>query len=152
VVWRHRFVAPLLGERDAVLARLLEVVAVQDQLGAEPDHRRVLLGAVGVWRHDHDRHAVAAPGERQALAVVAARGRHDAAHVRAFAHHPVDVHESAANLERPRRRRVLVLDPYLGADRLGEQRPRILRGGRHRLVDDVLGVRQRGGIERHPPP
>ena len=42
---------------DGVLARLLEVAAVLDQLGAEAAHRGVLLGAVAVRHEDRDGHA-----------------------------------------------------------------------------------------------
>ena len=61
------------------LARLVEVAAELDQLGAVGAHRRVLLGIVAERRDDRARHALALHSERDRLAVVAGRRGDDAA-------------------------------------------------------------------------
>src|SRR5205814_1300507 len=47
----------------------------------------------------------------------------------------VEIDKAAADLEGADRRMVLVLDPQLGADPPGQQRPAILRGRRHHPMD-----------------
>ena len=90
-----------------------------------------------------------APRERQALPVVAARRRDDARHLRALAPQAVDVDQPAADLEGAGRRVVLVLDPDLGAERLREQRPGVLRRRRHAAVHELARVVEIGARERH---
>src|SRR2546428_4819000 len=63
----------LAREQCRVLARLVEIAAVLDQLGTERAHRAVLVARIAV-RNDNDTpHGVAARGEREALPVIAAR-------------------------------------------------------------------------------
>src|ERR1700760_2421596 len=108
---------------DRRLARLLEVAAALDQLGAEGGHRAVLLDRVALRYVDRDRQPVAAAGKRDALAVIAARRRDQPARLGMFALEPVDIDQAAAHLESARGCVVLVLDQDVGAETLREQRP-----------------------------
>ena len=92
---RHHLEAALGRDDAGMLARLLEVAAVLDQLGAEAAHGGVLLAAVAVRHEDHDRHAERPAGVGEALAVVAARRRDDACDVRPLAPQAIEVDESA---------------------------------------------------------
>src|SRR5262245_21079740 len=90
------------------LARLVEVAAELDQLGAIRAHRRVLLRVVAERHDDRAGNAFALTGERDRLAVIAGgRGDHTAPFVGAETRDQVD---AAADLERPGRVVVLVFD------------------------------------------
>jgi len=144
---RHHVPAPLVGEALRRLARGLEVVARFDQLGAEGPHRRVLLTAVAVRHEDRHRQIVRPRRTRDRLAVVAARRAHHGPRGRLAAHQAVQVDQPAAYLERAHRRVVLVLDPQPGAGQALQQRPVVLRRGRHLCVHTRRSVAQRGDAE-----
>ena len=128
-----------LRERRRVLARLVEVAAVHDEIRAERLHRRVLVARVALRHDDRAAHAMPARGEGEALAVVAARRADDAGERGVARLERRQQVEAAAHLERAGRRVVLVLDPDLAARAAREQRPRVLRRGRHRRVDVARG-------------
>ena len=56
------------------------------------------------------------------------------------ARQPVEHHQATAHLEGARRRVVLVLDPDLAAQLVGQQRPGVLGRRRHHAVDRVRGA------------
>ena len=125
----HRLEAELGLEAHGVLAGLLVVPAVDDQLGAEALHRSVLVGAVALRHDDDDAQTRRAPGIRQRLAVVATRGGDEALDLGALAAGAVRVDQPAPDLESPCGRVVLVLDPHLRTDVFAEQRPGELGSG-----------------------
>ena len=122
----------LLG-RDAIglLAGGVEIIAEFHQLRPEGAHGRVLLHRVAARDIDLRGQPRRRRGPGLALPVIAARGRADTAHLGMGVPEPVDEGQRAAHLERTRGRVVLVLDPDLGAQALGQKRPGVLRGGRH---------------------
>ena len=71
--------AAYVGEPHRLLARGLEVAAELDQLGAERAHCGVLLARIAFRREDRHAKASAPPGESEALAVIAAGRRNEAA-------------------------------------------------------------------------
>src|SRR5581483_3831440 len=98
------------------LTRRLEILAMLDQLGAEGAHRAVLLDRIAARHIDHRRHAMTVCGERKTLAVVTARGGNDAGHIRLLALQPLQINETAADLEGADRRVVLMLDHDMRAE------------------------------------
>src|SRR3989304_3471908 len=120
-------------EPRGTLARLVEVPAVLDQLGAECPHRGVLLGAVAARHEDHAARPGARAGEREALAVVAARRAAPAANPGPRLER-VEQPQPAAHLERAGRRVVLVLYPELEPRARVEKRPGVLRRRRNHRV------------------
>jgi hypothetical protein len=132
-----------------VLAGGLEVVPMLDQLCAEALHGSVLVRAIADGHDDRDLDSDRSPGERQALAVVAPRGRDDAFDPRPLAAQPFGVDEATADLERSGRCVVLVLHPHLGADVARQQRPDVLRRRRHPPSDDFARPGKLFGTERH---
>jgi hypothetical protein len=145
-VERRHVVQPLrLSEFAGVLARRLEVLAVFHQFGAERAHRGVLLARIALRHHHHATQPAALRGKRHRLAVVAAGGA-DHAEAPGIARQPLEVDDAAAHLEGAHRRVVLVLDPGLGAERGGQLRPRVLRGGRHGGIDEAGGILDGGKI------
>ena len=103
-------VALLGGLLLALLACVVEVAAVENDLRAERAHRLDLDG-IGVLGHeDGGPHAEQVGRVRDGLAVIARRGRGDAALALGAAELTDQVH-AAAHLERPDREVVLVLDP-----------------------------------------
>jgi hypothetical protein len=72
-------VALLFREGLAVLARLVEVASVLDDLAAEATDRPNLHRIGALRDADHRAHAEQAPGEGDRLAVVPRRGGDDAA-------------------------------------------------------------------------
>ncbi|MPM26289.1 hypothetical protein SDC9_72790 [bioreactor metagenome] len=108
-------------------------------------------------RHDDGaRHAVLAGGPGDALAVVAARGADDFARQRILLRKLLEERQPAANLEGSDRVVVLMLEPAVRAQPLGQQRPAVLRRGlefgMHSACGgfDVLQVREQivGGAGR----
>ena len=152
VIRRHHVQIALVGEPLRVLASRLEVMTLLDQNRAERAHRSVLVRAVAVRHDDRDVDAERPTGERQALAVVAPRradqrpGRQAASS--RLTRVPIDVHQAATHLERAGRRVVLVLDPHLGTELVGQHRPGVLRGRRHVPVDERGGIVEFGQGER----
>ncbi len=108
-------VAVLGSELRAVLARLVEVASVRDDLRAERLHRRELHRIHALGHADDRAHAEQPRGVRDRLAVIAGRGRDhpSAALVAGELSHEVD---AATHLERPDRQVVLVLHPHVGVD------------------------------------
>ena len=152
---RHQVPAALLGQRVGMLARGLKVIAKLDQLGTQCPHRGVFLAAVA-QRHDDQRgHAVATGGKSDRLAVVAPGGADDTGRQCAGCRQPVEINQPAANLEGPHRRVVLMLEPELGAvtglaGKCGlQQRPAVLRRGRHHRVHGAGGGLQGGQRKAH---
>jgi hypothetical protein len=136
---RDRFQPQLLALGHGVLACLLEVAPVHDQLGAERLHGGVLVGAVAKGYHDHHAQSGGPAGIGQRQPVVATGGRDEAGNLRTLAHHPVGVHESTSHLERACGSGVLVLDPHLRLEGPAEQRPAELGGWSHVAPDDLGG-------------
>jgi hypothetical protein len=122
----HVAEAALLAEPLGVLARVVEVAAVEDELRAEPAHRRDLDGVRALGDADRGRHAEEARRVPDRLAVVPGRGGDHAARplLRPELRDEVD---SAAHLERADRLVVLVLDVDLRADELVERRVAVER-------------------------
>ena len=96
---------------------------------------------------DHAAQAVAPGGEREALAVVAARCADHARRARRARRELRDEVEPAAHLERAGRRVVLVLHPDLAAGAPGDERPGVLRRGGHRRVHAARGGFDGGEID-----
>ena len=130
-----------------MLARLVEVAAVLDDLRAEAADRRDLHRVRALGHADTARTPKSRDGEGDRLAVVPGRGGDEPALalVRGELRDEVD---PAAHLEVADRLVVLVLDPDLGADELVERRVAVERGlaevGRDPLPrgEDVLEGRQ----------
>ena len=148
VEWRHHLQVALGRQLLRVLASGLVVVSTLDHSCAEPAHRRILVRVVARWHHDRHRHAGRATRVSQALAMVSGRRGDDAARLTALAA-PMEVGEAAPHLERTGRRVVLVLDPHLRAELLGEQGPGVLRRRWHMRAHDVYRGMQVGEFEDH---
>ncbi len=118
-----------------------------DHLGAEGAHRRVLLARIAVRHQNADRQAGLARSQCQALAVVAAGGGDQPAYLRLAAQQGVDIDQPATHLEGRGGRVVLVLDPQLAAQALGQQRPGQLRCRRHMTVNQLRALAQLGEVE-----
>ena len=114
-------------------------MSVGDQLNAEGFHRRVLLAGVPLRHDDHGIDPAGPRGKPDRLTMVASCRRDHAAYVRFVRPQIGHIDQAATDLEGPDRRVVLVLDPDRRSHRLGQQRPDVLRGRRHRGVDDFSG-------------
>ena len=112
-------IAVLGRELRAVLARLVEVASVRDDLRSERLHRRELHRIHALGHADDRAHAEEPRGIRDRLAVIAGRGRDhpSGALVAGELSHEVD---AATHLERPDRQVVLVLHPHVGVDDVAE--------------------------------
>src|ERR1019366_7095823 len=141
LVKRRHVVVPLrLRPAVSLLPRLLEILSVLHQPGAQRSHRPILPRTVAV-RHIHHRvHPFAPRRERHRLPEVPARGRYR--HPRRAARFPQspEIHQAAADLEGPQRPVILVLHPDLAPRPLTQQGPAILRRGRHRLIHNLACV------------
>ena len=113
--------AALERELLTVLARLVEVAPVEDELGTETPHRRDLDRVRLLGDADRRLHAEQARGEGDRLTVVAGRRGHDAALPLARGELGDEI-DSSPNLEGPDRLVVLVLDEDLGAEQIVEGR------------------------------
>ena len=149
---RHGVQPARLCEPHGLLARILEILAVFDQLRAERAHRGVLLARIAVRDDNRHREAGAPSGEGEALAVIAARRRDQAFRLRRAAHERVYIGEAAANLERAGRLVVLVLDHNLGADPFAKQRPGKSRRRPQRPLHDLMRPPQLIETEHRPHP
>ncbi len=87
---------------------------------------------------DYGLEAEEAGGHGDALAVVAACGGDQAGEIGLGLLEPCGVDQGAAQLECAGRRVVFMLDPRFGAEPLIEERPRVLRRGRHVAIDQTL--------------
>ena len=105
-----------------------------DQLRSECLHRRIFCLAVPVRHHDGHRNAESRRGETNRLPMITASGGHHAPEVWLGASEVIEVDEPAANLERPHRSVILVLDPDARSAARVEQRPALLRRWRHRRI------------------
>lgn len=136
--------AGLLGEFAGVLNGGLKVFPVLDELDALGLHREIFFTAVTVRDDDDGFEPQAARGEPDTLAVVAACGGDERLQTRIGLLEPCGVDEGAAQLESSERRVIFMLEPELDgravlAKTLVEQRPGVLRRGRHYGVDKSLG-------------
>ena len=113
----HVAVAVLEREPLAVLARVVEIAAVEDELGAEAAHRGDLDRVRLLRDADRRPHAEEAGGVGDRLAVVAGRGGDHAALPLVCAELRDQV-DPAAHLEGADRLVVLVLDEDVGAEQL----------------------------------
>src|SRR4029078_10270928 len=111
---------------------------------------RVLFDGIALRHKDGGGNTLAPCGERYGLAVIAARRCDDTVGLAALLAQ-THVDETASDLEGARRRVVLMLDPAFALRRFGEKRPGILRGGRHRRIDDALGAIELVTCEHAPP-
>jgi hypothetical protein len=119
-------VAVLARETFRVLPGLVEVPPVDDELRAEPLHRRE-LDRVRALGDAHDRaHTEDSCRERDRLAMVARRRGDDAAPALVLAQLRDEV-DAAADLEGADRQVVLVLDEDFGADELAQRAVRVER-------------------------
>ena len=145
-------VAVLASEGLAVLARLVEVATVDDELRPEPPHRRQLDG-VGALGDANDRsHTEATGRKRDRLPVVSGRGGDDAAAPFVLAQLRDEV-DAAPDLEGADRQVVFVLDEDLGADELGQRAVRVERRRlqvRRNSPACRFDVRERRDHELHP--
>ena len=66
--------AVLLRKLKGVLAGLLKIVPKLDEFRTLRAHGGILLRAVAPGHHDVHRHVEPAPGQRQRLSVISARG------------------------------------------------------------------------------
>ena len=122
-----------------------------DQCRAKGAHRRIFLKRVAMGHDDGDGQARCARGARLRLAMVAARRRDDAGHLRMGAPQPVDIGNGAARLERARRRVIFMLHPDRAAGARRQQGPGILRRRRHLRMDHGCGRTEGGKREiGHP--
>ena len=136
----HICEAAIGGERGGKFERLLKIVAVLDQLHALGQHGAILLLAVAV-RDDNDRLQAEQPcGHADALAMIAASGRHHALEGRFGLLEPVHINQRAAQLECAYGGLVLVLDPGFSREAFIDQRPGVLRRGRHVAIDHCLSL------------
>ena len=143
--------AVLGGQPLAVLARLVEVAAALDDLGAERADRSHLRGVRPLRDADRDVDAEAPSGVGQRLAVVPGRGSDEPLAPLLLGELRDEVH-AAAHLERAGRQVVLVLDAHLRAEKLGEPRVRVeRRAGKVRPDSPRRGTHvaeRRGGHRR----
>ncbi len=106
-------------------------------------HGLVFLPAVAVGDDDDGAQAEEMGGHGNSLTVIAAGGGYECMNVWLSFFEPGRVDQRAAKFEGSDRRVVLMLDPCLGmtvrTEALIEQRPRVLRGGRHGPVNYGLG-------------
>ena len=109
---RHDVEVARLGETVGLVLRFVEVDTMFDQLGAERAHRLVLLDRVAMRDQNDAPEADGGGGARDRLAVIAARRRDHARDLRAGAHQLIHIDDTAAHLEGPDRRMILVLDEY----------------------------------------
>src|SRR5690606_13845682 len=118
-----------------------------DHLGAKGTHRRVLLAGIAVWHQDADAQARLTRSQCEALAMVAAGGRDQPAHLRLAAQQCVDIDQPAAHLEGRSGSVVLVLDPQLATGALAQQWPAQLWCGRHMAMNQLRALAQLGEVE-----
>ena len=105
-----------LGQPDRVFVSRLKIVAVLDKPRAKRRHRAVFLDAVAVGHNDGCSEPETACGIGDALPVIAAGGRHDAACRRLATLQIVQIDEPAAQFEGANRGVVFVLDPDFRTD------------------------------------
>ena len=148
---RHHMEACELRAAFGLFARGLEILAVLDQFGAKTFHRAVLLDRIAARHVDHRRHAVPARRKREALAMIAARGRNNARRVRPLALQPLEIDQAAAHLEGSDGRVVLMLDDDRRTEPFGQERPGMRRRRRHRRVDDLQRPFEFPAIEHRLP-
>ena len=127
-----------------MLQRLLKVVAVLHQLDALGHHGAVFLFAVAVG-NDNDRlQAEQSRGHANALAMISAGCGDDTGQVGMRFLKPVAIDQRATQLESAHGAVVFMLDPGFNARLLAarnaliDERPRILRRGRHVAIDHGL--------------
>ena len=126
----------LARQRVRVDARLVEVAPMLDQRRAERAHRGVLRRRIAERDDDRAREAVTARGEREALAVVAARRADHAGRARAAdLREPPNEIEAPATLNAPVGVWFSCLTQTSVPARCGDERPGDLRRRRHRRVD-----------------
>ena len=136
--------ATLVREGAGKLQRLLKIEAVFHQLDALGHHGAVFLLAVAVGNDDDSFQAEQARGHANALAMISAGCRDDTGQVGMVLLEPVPVDQRAAQLECADGTVVFMLDPSLNAGLLAggktlvDERPRILRRGRHVAIDHGL--------------
>jgi hypothetical protein len=128
-----------LGDPVSDLGCRLEVVSVFYDFDAEGAHGGVFFSAVAVWNYDRGVDTIFARRVPDRLAVVASRRRNYSRRLSPFAKEVLEVNEATAHLERSGRRVILVLRPDGCPYPLLEERPPVLRRGRHRLIDQSGG-------------
>ena len=136
VSWRSR------AMRQRVIVSLVVLVAVQDHLAAEVDHRLHLDARRGLRHHDRRRDAAPPGGERDALRMVAGRGADHAAPGDGLGKMR-DLVVRAAHLEREHRLQVLALEQH-GVAQTPAQPRRVLE---RRLDRDVIHARLENAFE-----
>jgi hypothetical protein len=100
------------GHTKSLVLRFVKVLAILDDAGAEAGDGGILVARI-VARHVNCRwNSAACGGKRDGLAVIASRCRYDAGTLRLGAAQPVQVHESAPDLECPRRCVIFVFHPH----------------------------------------
>jgi hypothetical protein len=125
---------PNFGQGLRVLERVLEIGSMLDELDPPSSHRRVLLPAVAVGHDNYGRKPIELSRESDALAVVAARRRNDAAKVRFSMSQLLEINEPTPDLEGAQRGMILVLHPEFCANMLAQLWPAHLRRRRHRRI------------------
>jgi len=150
--------AALVGKGAGKLQRLLKVVAALYQFDALGYHGAVFLLAVAVRDDDDGFQAKQPSGHADALAMVSASRGDDAGQVGMSLLEPVAVDQSASQFECADWAMIFMLDPgfharlLAGRETLVDQRPGVLRRGRHVAVDDGLGfLNLRERWELHDP-
>jgi hypothetical protein len=142
-------VAVLVGELLAMLARIVVVAAVKDELGAEAAHRGHLHRVRVLGYADRRLHAEETGGEGERLAVVSGRGGDDAAPalIRGELRDQVD---AAPHLEGADRLVVLVLDEHLRVEQFAQGGVAVKRRG-PQVRRDSTPCLQHIGERRHLP-
>ncbi|MCY1448086.1 hypothetical protein D9M71_647330 [compost metagenome] len=130
---------------------LVEIGAVFDQLRTLGAHRRVLLPRVTLRHHDDDRQPGVTCRQRHALPVVATGGSDQSTHLRFLPQQPLHVKQTAAHLERTGRCMVLMLDPDLATQPLGQPWPGILSSGGHTGMHQTGSFTQGSQVEHGTP-
>ena len=141
--------AALGGELPCVPQRFLEVRAMDHEFGALRGHGGVLFRVVVFRHHDHSAQAQPRRRRRDRLTVIAARRRDDARAIGFARLQVAQIQHAAADLERADGRVVFVLDPDLAAGAPGQQRPGILRRGRHHRADAFRRFGEFGQVQTH---
>src|SRR5437016_10692740 len=117
----------------------VEIVAVFNKFSAKSTHGGVLLTAVAEGDNYDSLQSKLTGGEGLGLSVIATGGRDHALCFGMSAAQPVHIDDAAAYFEGPDWSMVLVFDPHFASGALVEQRPRILRRGRHEPIDEGCG-------------
>ena len=133
---KSQFVFP----RRRIFLCCLIVLAKFDQFCALGPHRCVLFHTIAVRHHNNRRQPEPFRCQRHRLPVISSCRRNQPARPWSALHQLLDIHDGCSRLERPGWRLVFVLYPNLTPQSFAQQRPAVLRRGRHHAVHQLCSL------------